>query len=1563
MRATSTLGVNMARTKGAAKKKAAAAGREPQVPNGETKKEKLANKKAKVKAKAQARKAKQKQLDAFIEQKATAQAEAEAEAAAAANHSDEDFIGLIPENDGNSKQAPKDAASGTPEDGEEEDKGRLMLEKMPWMGERTGYFNSNLYLNLHEEIMDFVRFLSPHPEELVARRELVNEMKDLVASIWPEATLETFGSHETQMFLPKSDIDMVLFGVPSGTAPLFKLAEMLSELGLVSYLEVVDKARIPIVKFVHKASNIQVDVSFNIASGLATADLVKHYMRVFPAFRPLVLVLKYYLSQRGLNETFAGGIGSFLLQMMVVSFLQHHRRNLSSDHDDPRYNNLGHLLVGFFSLYGKDLNYYDMGISVRNGGSYFRKEDRGWFDENRSFLLSMENPNEPSLDVAKNSYEIRTVKRSFDYARQVLLNEIHRRGQFHPLAGSILGTIIPADSDLVQRVGPKTFGFDILYHDPKKTAEIRRRYEARRDEEARIKKTEQAEKRRKQTWSLLERRTTAQALAWTGKSQLLRLGQFITQQMHRLRSVGRSVVGAAPQWHRRTPAHWVCNGVAQQQWLSTSTSGDATRQYISLYNYTPLEPATLPKLRNRLLERWNALQVLGRIYISSEGINAQLILPSRNVDVFTDSFPELFTRNNMFFGAVLDRASDADADDASKTTVKAHRPFHKLDIRIRDQIVSDGFTKALNLQESGEALPPFEWHAQLQQRNATGDESTLLLDVRNFYEHEVGRFDGATRIMVDTFRDTFDAVDEILDQHTKVHGKPEQVMMYCTGGIRCEKVGAYLTQFKDVPQVKKLKGGIVNYMQFLQANPEEKSLFKGRNFVFDQRCVAEDIEKEQVTDDVLGKCFQCGEPCNKHTNCSNLMCHGLILQCTNCATSYHGACSDVCKEEVLKMQTMTTEEQRLYRKGNAANWKRPNPNALESNTKTYVRFRPCLRFYNSTQLPEQDLPKWRRRLLAVGRNHGVLGRIYVATEGINAQVMLPVQHLDAWGRVFPELFSPAQLVLGAQIDASSSLLFEPLHVRIINHLVHDGLDASVPLDVHDSGESVDPAAWHAELQAVRSSTTQQNTLVLDVRNFYEHAVGRFDGATRIMVDTFRDTFDAVDEILDQHTKVHGKPEQVMMYCTGGIRCEKVGAYLTQVKDVPQVKKLKGGIVNYMQFLQANPEEKSLFKGRYFMVDQRCVSSSDNDNVTDVVADDMLGKCFQCGEPWNYHSNCANVMCVGVMLQCPKCAHSYHGACTEACQQEVTRLAGLSEQARGAYRKTHAAQWQPVIPNALMRSKRRPQAAKRAALAGSQSSRAFSTRQPEDPTRVELETSARPARYDKTGNAVLSDYVARMSSPLEDHALLQELREVTKRDFIKYEQLSEEPQGQLLTFLTQLARAQDVLEIGCFTGYSALCLANGLPRERGHVLSCDLDAAALAVARSFFARSARATQLTAVEQDGLACLEAAAVAKRQFDLIFVDANKRRYTAYYDWILAHGLLRPNGLMVFDNTLFRGRVVASDQGTAHKKEKIAHALAAFNAHVARDARTHQMLLPLWDGLTVVRHVGAGHGDGSHA
>ncbi|KAF0682826.1 Aste57867_25125 [Aphanomyces stellatus] len=354
-------------------------------------------------------------------------------------------------------------------------------DEVPWMAPGQRYRDRNVFLCLHEEILDFARFLSPTAAEKTAREELVARMQDIVSSLWQGATLDTFGSQLTEMFLPSSDIDMVVLDGPSGKGPLHQLGRHLQEMNMVSFLEVVDSARIPIVKFVDTQSGLHVDISFGVTSGFATADLVMLYQRKYPPFRPLTLLLKYFLQQRGLNETFKGGVGSFLLQLMVVSFLQHTNRN--SGHVPRAPQDLGHLLVHFLDLYGNVFNAADLSISVRNGGTYFKKTDNDWKNYSRPELLSMENPHDPNHDVGANSYEVRRVFKVFSHAAKVLKAEIMDRGTMSPhhdqYGTSILERIIAIDPLLASRDGPTKFGFTILKNDAAKVKEIEARYAAR----------------------------------------------------------------------------------------------------------------------------------------------------------------------------------------------------------------------------------------------------------------------------------------------------------------------------------------------------------------------------------------------------------------------------------------------------------------------------------------------------------------------------------------------------------------------------------------------------------------------------------------------------------------------------------------------------------------------------------------------------------------------------------------------------------------------------------------------------------------------------------------------------------------------------------------------------------------------------------------------------------------------------------------------------------------------------------------------------------------------------
>ena len=225
----------------------------------------------------------------------------------------------------------------------------------------------------------------------------------------------------------------------------------------LTYLEILETTRIPIVKFTHGPTNLSSDVCFNQTAGVQAADLMKRFMEAMPPLRPLTFVLKYFLAARGLNEPYSGGCGSFCIQMMIVSFLQHRERDLYNRQyngygDDMGHYNLGALLMEFLELYGVDFNYVTTGISVRSDGFYFRKGDRSHKDHfwqpGRPFSLALENPFDLTGDVGKPSFRMQLIQRSFDVALKVLLSHVAEPAV--PTV-SFLATILPPNDEMYQR--------------------------------------------------------------------------------------------------------------------------------------------------------------------------------------------------------------------------------------------------------------------------------------------------------------------------------------------------------------------------------------------------------------------------------------------------------------------------------------------------------------------------------------------------------------------------------------------------------------------------------------------------------------------------------------------------------------------------------------------------------------------------------------------------------------------------------------------------------------------------------------------------------------------------------------------------------------------------------------------------------------------------------------------------------------------------------------------------------------------------------------------------------
>ncbi|XP_040895910.1 terminal nucleotidyltransferase 4B [Toxotes jaculatrix] len=298
-------------------------------------------------------------------------------------------------------------------------------------------------VGLHEEINDFYDYISPRPEEEKMRLEVVDRIKGVIHDLWPSAEVQVFGSFSTGLYLPTSDIDLVVFGKWE-TLPLWTLEEALRKRNVAdeNSIKVLDKATVPIIKLTDSFTEVKVDISFNVKSGVKAARLIKEFKEKYPVLPYLVLVLKQFLLQRDLNEVFTGGIGSYSLFLMAVSFLQlHYREDVCS----PNIN-IGVLLIEFFELYGRHFNYLKTGIRIKDGGCYVAKDEvqKNMMDGYRPSMLYIEDPLQPDNDVGRSSYGAMQVKQAFDYAYVVLSHAVSPIAKYYPNneTESILGRII-----------------------------------------------------------------------------------------------------------------------------------------------------------------------------------------------------------------------------------------------------------------------------------------------------------------------------------------------------------------------------------------------------------------------------------------------------------------------------------------------------------------------------------------------------------------------------------------------------------------------------------------------------------------------------------------------------------------------------------------------------------------------------------------------------------------------------------------------------------------------------------------------------------------------------------------------------------------------------------------------------------------------------------------------------------------------------------------------------------------------------------------------------------------
>ncbi|KAF8931598.1 hypothetical protein BGZ47_011757 [Haplosporangium gracile] len=295
----------------------------------------------------------------------------------------------------------------------------------PWMGHRQYSKLPSVPIMLTQELKDFVDYLSPTPEEHQVRKYVIQWIAKTVSELWPDSEVHVFGSYDTQLYLPSSDLDLVVLRVRDfSKEDLYKLSRHLKAKQVTNDVQVIAKARVPIIKFKERLSKIPVDISFNITNGIESAEIVRNYMETTPALRSMTMLIKHFLMIKGQNEVFQGGIGSYTTMIMILSFLQMHPQ-IQANKLNPE-DNLGVLLIEFFELYGLCFNYNQVGISVANGGSYFLKPPNN-NPNSRELLLSSIDPNDPTNDTAKGSYALRMIREVFVGAYGSLTKAVQQR--------------------------------------------------------------------------------------------------------------------------------------------------------------------------------------------------------------------------------------------------------------------------------------------------------------------------------------------------------------------------------------------------------------------------------------------------------------------------------------------------------------------------------------------------------------------------------------------------------------------------------------------------------------------------------------------------------------------------------------------------------------------------------------------------------------------------------------------------------------------------------------------------------------------------------------------------------------------------------------------------------------------------------------------------------------------------------------------------------------------------------------------------------------------------------
>lgn len=634
---------------------------------------------------------------------------------------------------------------------------------------------------------------------------------------------------------------------------------------------------------------------------------------------------------------------------------------------------------------------------------------------------------------------------------------------------------------------------------------------------------------------------------------------------------------------------------------------------------------------------------------------------------------------------------------------------------------------------------------------------------------------------------------------------------------------------------------------------------------------------------------------------------------------------------------------------------------------------------------------------------GVKGRVYVATEGINAQLAVPQVQWDrfveamngSWHEqndpVIPPEFHNVFLNVdriitvndgladdGAAdndgVNRGDALPFTKLHVRAREKVLADGLDLldmNTDMQQQDSnsslassttlawdtcnGQEVSAMDWHKLLlnnkeflPAESNNDTDDNTekgsdtkedknkaIILDCRNDYESSVGRFDGAEPLNTRVFRDSW----AVLEERLRDEPRDTPILTYCTGGIRCAKVNAFLEQRLGFNNTARLKGGIVAYTNTLRANGIlDQSLFKGVNHVFDGR---------MGEVVTDDLLHRCVNCNCSCNVQTDCANVKCPRpfdqrIFVQCAVCTRRLGGACSLECcnalasasststltsTPSVSATSQLTNKIDGDVNENFNSL--NVVPASTASDTTTSADKRSSSFTAGAASRERQQKKPRA-SAVNDDGNNKNSKSEKINHYVKDDdargaYATAFSMPQPAH--IQQVHDVVHRLYPERAHImSSVNQAQFLKMLIEISGSRSVLELGTFVGYATLYMALGMTSTKdgltsplhdtdflvNEIVTCEHDDKMADVAQAFFDDRPPAfddshVRIQLMRGNAAQSLAMLADQGRTFDFVFVDANKSGYVDYVTTLLDRDLVRVGGLVVADNVLFKNEVPA--------------------------------------------------------